>query len=271
MKKILFLSLIGLFIGYWASAQSIVKGSGVVYTNGVPAHIVNFNQDSELAIDTVSGLWYERSRDGLGWLEAGFRIQLFPFSIAPTLAPLDKQSEIVLNNVDSLYRWRGGAWRHLNKAGDPSVTNEGVLGIGAGSGTSSTLLSNTSGANPVTINASTGLSISEVTSANGGSVTLTNTAPDQTVSITGAGISVVTGTYPNFVVTSTEVDGSITNEGLLGVGAGGASSSALLTNTSTGAGVTINAAVFEMLFWANKKPHSPIKIAVKIPFFIVTE
>jgi len=242
MKKIIFLSLICLFIGSLASAQAIVKGSGVVYTNGVPAHIVNFNQDSELAIDTVSGLWYERSRDGLGWLEAGFRIQLFPFSIAPTLAPLDKQSEVVLNNVDSLYRWRGGAWRHLNKSGDPSVTNEGVLGIGAGSGTSSTLLSNTSGANPVTINASTGLSISEVTSSNGGSVTLTNTAPDQTVSITGAGISVVTGTYPNFVVTSTEVDGSITNEGLLGVGAGGASSSALLTNTSTGAGVTINAA-----------------------------
>jgi hypothetical protein len=35
---------------------------------------------------------------------------------------------------------------------------------------------------------------------------------DQTVSITGAGISVVTGTYPTFTITSTEVDGSITNE-----------------------------------------------------------
>ena len=41
---------------------------------------------------------------------------------------------------------------------------------------------------------------------------ITNTAPDQTVSITGAGISSVTGTYPNFTVTSTEVDGSVTNE-----------------------------------------------------------
>jgi len=47
-----------------------------------------------------------------------------------------------------------------------------------------------------------------------GTVTVTNTAPDQTVSITGAGINVVTGTYPNFTITGTEVDGSVTNENL---------------------------------------------------------
>ena len=50
-----------------------------------------------------------------------------------------------------------------------------------------------------------------------------------------------------FTVTSTQmsipssVDGSISNEGLLGVGAGTGTSSVLLTNTSTGTGVTINA------------------------------
>ncbi len=37
---------------------------------------------------------------------------------------------------------------------------------------------------------------------------------DQTVSITGAGINAVTGTYPNFTITGTEVDGSITNEAI---------------------------------------------------------
>lgn len=35
---------------------------------------------------------------------------------------------------------------------------------------------------------------------------------DQVVSITGAGITNITGTYPSFTVTSTEVDGSTTNE-----------------------------------------------------------
>jgi hypothetical protein len=42
--------------------------------------------------------------------------------------------------------------------------------------------------------------------------TITNTAPNQVVSITGGGINAVTGTYPNFTVTGTEVDGSVTNE-----------------------------------------------------------
>lgn len=97
-------------------------------------------------------------------------------------------------------------------ATDGSVTNEGVLGVGVGGASSSTLLSTTSGANAVTINVTGILTITESASANGGSITL------------GA----------------TEVDGSVSNEGVLGVGAGGAASSTLLTTTSGGNAVTIN-------------------------------
>lgn len=210
--------------------NNAVKGSGVVYTNGQPTLIIDPVFHAEVAIDTATGLWWEYSRDGLGWIEAGFRVQKFPFSIPPTVAPLDKQSEVVLNDVDSLYRWRAGAWRHINgvlaytagtginivgttinNTGDLSDTNEGILGVGAGSGTTSILLSNTTGATGVTITASTGLTIAETTSSNGGSITLTNSAPDQTVSISnGTGIN-VTGTYPNFTVTNTG-DLSATNE-----------------------------------------------------------
>ena len=43
-------------------------------------------------------------------------------------------------------------------------------------------------------------------------ITLTNSAPDQTVILTGAGITAITGTYPTFTVTSTEIDGSTSNE-----------------------------------------------------------
>ena len=46
--------------------------------------------------------------------------------------------------------------------------------------------------------AGTGISVSGST----GAVTVTNTAPDQTVSITGAGGASVTGTYPNFTITT---------------------------------------------------------------------
>lgn len=72
--------------------------------------------------------------------------------------------------------------------------------------------------------------------------TITNSAPDQTVSITGAGINAVTGTYPNFTITGTEVDGSLINEGTLGVSAGTASTSVITSNTSGANGVTITAA-----------------------------
>ena len=91
---------------------------------------------------------------------------------------------------------------------DGNISNEGSLTVGAGSGTTSIINSNTSGSTGVTLSASTGLSISE----SGNVITLTNTAPDQTVSLTGAGITNITGTYPNFTITSTEVDGSTTNE-----------------------------------------------------------
>ena len=51
-----------------------------------------------------------------------------------------------------------------------------------------------------TLTASTGISVTN----GAGSVTVTNTAPDQTVAITGAGTTNVTGTYPNFTVTSND-------------------------------------------------------------------
>ena len=62
-----------------------------------------------------------------------------------------------------------------------------------------------------TITAGTGISVSNGDGVSG-NPTITNSAPDQTVSITGAGISVATGTYPSFTITSAEVDGSTTNE-----------------------------------------------------------
>ena len=51
-----------------------------------------------------------------------------------------------------------------------------------------------------TITASTGISV-----ANGaGSITITNTAPDQTVTLTGGGTTTITGSYPNFNITSND-------------------------------------------------------------------
>ena len=128
---------------------------------------------------------------------------------------------------------------------DGSITNEGFTGVTAGSGTSAVLQGYNSAGTATgagtTINAGTGLTISETTSTNGGQITLTNSAPDQTVSITGAGINVASGTYPNFTITGTEVDGSVSNEGSLSVGAGSSTTSTIVSNTSGSTAVTIEA------------------------------
>jgi hypothetical protein len=50
------------------------------------------------------------------------------------------------------------------------------------------------------LTASTGISVTN----GAGSVTITNTAPDQVVSLTGAGTTSISGTYPNFTVTSND-------------------------------------------------------------------
>ena len=51
-----------------------------------------------------------------------------------------------------------------------------------------------------TIAASTGISVTN----GAGSITITNTAPDQTVTLTGGGTTVITGSYPNFNITSND-------------------------------------------------------------------
>jgi len=103
----------------------------------------------------------------------------------------------------------------LNDA-DASITNEGQLGVGAGIPTSATITSNTSGANPISLEVGAGLSIAEVPGTNGGIITFTNTG------------------------VITEVDGSTTNEGALTVGAGGANTSTIVSNTSGSTPVTIS-------------------------------
>lgn len=59
-----------------------------------------------------------------------------------------------------------------------------------------------------TVTAGTGISITNADK----SITVTNSAPDQVVSLTGAGTTAVTGTYPNFTITSNDTyTGTVTS------------------------------------------------------------
>ncbi|MEE9361343.1 MAG: hypothetical protein V3U92_01955 [Cellulophaga sp.] len=91
--------------------------------------------------------------------------------------------------------------------GSETVVNGGGINVVSGSGTTGSpyIVTGTeidgSITNEIqTITAGTGISVTPT----GINYQITNTAPDQTVVITGAGSTGVTGTYPNFTVTSTD-------------------------------------------------------------------
>ena len=72
------------------------------------------------------------------------------------------------------------------------------------------LIGNTTGntLTKATLTAGTGIGITN----GAGSITVTNSAPDQVVSLTGAGTTTVTGTYPSFTITSNDAyTGTVTN------------------------------------------------------------
>ena len=91
------------------------------------------------------------------------------------------------------------------------------------------------------ITASTGISVSQTSTG----VTVTNSAPDQTVSLTGGtGIS-TSGTYPNFTITNTAPDQTVSLSAGTGISTSGTYPNFTITNTApdqtvslTGAGTT---------------------------------
>ena len=104
----------------------------------------------------------------------------------------------------------------LSAAGSPTSSNflrgDNVWAVPAGGGTVTSVtagtgiaVNNSNPSDPIVSNtgvlsniAGTGISISSAT----GNSTITNTAPDQTVVITGSGDTTVTGTYPTFNISS---------------------------------------------------------------------
>lgn len=90
----------------------------------------------------------------------------------------------------------------LSKA---SNTNYDTVWVDAGAGT----------VYSVDASGSTGISVTGGPITGAGTLTITNTAPDQVVALTGAGTAVITGTYPNFTITTNdEFDGTVTSVNL---------------------------------------------------------
>jgi hypothetical protein len=120
-------------------------------------------------------------------------------------------------------------------------------------GSGSITVTNTAPDQTVVLTAGTGIS----TSGTYPSFTVTNTAPDQVVALTGAGTTTVTGTYPNFTITSNDSTvGTVTSVGGTGTVngitlSGTVTSSGNLTLGGTLSGVSLTTQVSGTLPIAN--------------------
>lgn len=100
---------------------------------------------------------------------------------------------------------------YLETEVDGSVSNEGSLTVGAGTGTTSIINSNTSGSTGVTIEAGTGLSIAEA----GSTITLTNTVTDTDTQLTQeqvedyAGALIIAGSHSLISTTYNDAGGNV--------------------------------------------------------------
>ena len=126
-------------------------------------------------------------------------------------------------------------------------------GISIGNGAGSITVTNSAPDQTVSLTGGTGIS----TSGTYPSFTITNSAPDQTVALTGAGTTAVTGTYPNFTITSNDqYVGTVTSVGGTGTVngislSGTVTSSGNLTLGGTLSGVSLTTQVTGTLPIAN--------------------
>jgi len=198
--------------------------------------------------DAMLALLAQETQTNTSDLTASLQQQINDVFTATAITPLASNGTVT--SVDA----SGGSTGLLFTGGpittSGTLTLSGTLNVANG-GTGQTsytngqlLIGNTTGntLTKATLTAGTAISISN----GAGSITVTNTAPDQIVSLTGAGTTVVTGTYPSFTITSndafvgtvTSVSGTGTVNGITLTGTVTSSGSLTLGGTLSGVSLT---------------------------------
>lgn len=130
MRKVLILTL--LLCSLSAFAQNWT--AALPHVTSVPVNPPS-NNGSWIKLHTTSGRFYQWNPNTLAWVVLAQGIDKVLGSVPPAYTPSYQQSEFAINDVDSLYRYRSGAWRHLNPGGGGggTVTTDATLD-GDGSG-----------------------------------------------------------------------------------------------------------------------------------------
>jgi hypothetical protein len=156
---------------------------------------------------------------------------------------------------------------------DGSQGTSGQVLTSAGTGATPTWTTPTTGTvTSVDATGGTGISVSGGPITSSGSLTITNTAPDQVVSLTGAGTTSISGTYPNFTITSNDSTlGTVTSVGGTGTVngislSGTVTSSGNLTLGGTLSGVNLSTQVTGTLPVANGGTGLTSLTANRVPY-----
>jgi len=164
------------------------------------------------------------------------------------------------SGTPQLFVWNGTAWDAAAFSSSGAVTSfngrEGAVTLSSSDVTTALTYTPYNATNPngYTSNtgtvtsvggiAGTGISITGSPITNSGSLTITNTAPDQTVVLTaGTGIS-TSGTYPNFTVTNSAPDQTVAITAGTGISTSGTYPNFTVTNsapmTYAGSGIAVS-------------------------------
>jgi hypothetical protein len=140
-------------------------------------------------------------------------------------------------NLDGITDWQigdwlmfnGTVWQKIDQSNLVTSVNGQTGAVSVGTVTS------------VAATAGTGISVTGSPITSSGTLTITNTAPDQTVSLTAStGIS-TSGTYPNFTITNSAPDQTVSLTASTGISTSGTYPSFTITNTAPDQTVALTA------------------------------
>jgi cytoskeletal protein CcmA (bactofilin family) len=171
-----------------ATGVATLDGSGTVPTSQLPAAI--------LGGLNYQGTWNASTNTPTLVSSVGSKGYYYVVSVAGS------------TNLNGITDWKigdwavydGSAWQKVDNTDSVSSVNgfTGAVVLTTSDVAQGTNLYFTQAAARGSVSAGTGISY------NSTSGVITNSAPDQTVALTGAGTTVVTGTYPNFTITSSD-------------------------------------------------------------------
>lgn len=118
-----------LFVSVSAFGQkNRYKAPGTAYTTGTPNFVPVRGTEGEVAIDSLTGKWWQYSYQENAWKHLGYWVTETGTSGAPTYTPNKVTSPLAINNGDSLYHYRAGSWRLVSGGGGGSSEGGGIYG-----------------------------------------------------------------------------------------------------------------------------------------------